>query len=424
MPTRLPVALTPSDSTQGFDFTCFYCGGVALRPGKAIIPSCLTFREAHCPSCGGIFICHLPVGYGDKLGAALDQRTGQARSIQRSVWFLERLERAWGKKEKRKVRLTRESFAPLRRPLLVNCMDSMYGHCLQLMFTIPTLRQEYPDRDIIVLVQDFARWMVPDGVAEIWSADLSLREGSLWFDDLALQIDERLASLPPVETAGFFGLERPDIAKFTRAAAFDYASVASLRQSVVSLVWREDRCWTAVPPTRPEAEAAEEQAELMTVLAETVRAGIPELDIAVVGIGSRGRFPSWITDLRVSSGARIDEHAWLQRYAKSHVVIGVHGSNMLLPSAHAATAIELVPRNKWQHVGDTYDFVRARDGLTALRQIRFLPLSIDVEELALITRVQIRQAKMGSFWRQEYGLPEDQRAALRAAFGHVFAYLD
>jgi hypothetical protein len=35
-----------------------------------------------------------------------------------------------------------------------------------------------------------------------------------------------------------------------------------------------------------------------------------------------------------------------------HIVIGVHGSNTLLKSAHVGSMIELVPHNRWSNMGE------------------------------------------------------------------------
>ena len=34
-------------------------------------------------------------------------------------------------------------------------------------------------------------------------------------------------------------------------------------------------------------------------------------------------------------------------YSESRMVVGVHGSNMLLPTAHAGMAVDLMPRDRW-----------------------------------------------------------------------------
>ena len=41
------------------------------------------------------------------------------------------------------------------------------------------------------------------------------------------------------------------------------------------------------------------------------------------------------------------ELAWCRMYAGSQVVVGVHGSNMILPTAHAAGCVEILPHDRY-----------------------------------------------------------------------------
>ena len=74
------------------------------------------------------------------------------------------------------------------------------------------------------------------------------------------------------------------------------------------------------------------------------RRGIASLDFAVAGLGTPEGLPNKILDLRFSEVTV--ERALCDRYAQSHVVVGVHGSHMLLPSAHAGAVIELMPEER------------------------------------------------------------------------------
>ena len=44
------------------------------------------------------------------------------------------------------------------------------------------------------------------------------------------------------------------------------------------------------------------------------------------------------------------EKEWCGIYAKSHLIIGIHGSNMLIPTSLAAGFIEILPKHKIPHM--------------------------------------------------------------------------
>jgi hypothetical protein len=116
-------------------------------------------------------------------------------------------------------------------------------------------------------------------------------------------------------------------------------------------------------------------------LARELRAAFPKLDFAVCGQGSFGIFPDWIADLRRPRADAEANTSWCERAAKSHVVIGVLGSQMMLPSGHAGGVIDLVPSDFLRNVL-TDIWVTADDVREALFLYRTLPLGTDAVSLA------------------------------------------
>ena len=105
-----------------------------------------------------------------------------------------------------------------------------------------------------------------------------------------------------------------------------------------------------------------------------------DIQFSIVGIGKFGEFPSWINDLRSTQINSLTERNWCELYSKSHIVIGVHGSNMLLPSAHAGSTIALMPIDRWGNVIQDF-LVKQYDTRKALLLYRCLPISIHDNEL-------------------------------------------
>jgi hypothetical protein len=77
------------------------------------------------------------------------------------------------------------------------------------------------------------------------------------------------------------------------------------------------------------------------------------------------------------------EKAWCERYSKSHIVIGVHGSNMHLPSALAGSTIELIPEDRY---GNALQDIQPGEGDIRgnLFRYRLLPLSTSAETVSAI----------------------------------------
>lgn len=148
--------------------------------------------------------------------------------------------------------------------------------------------------------------------------------------------------------------------------------------------------------------STQEQLDRVVELADRIRERLPDLSFAVAGVGEPGGLPDWILDLRVARPDEADERVLCQRYADSHVVIGVHGSNMLLPSAHAGAVLELLPQAKLGNLLDDI-LVRREDQRETLFDYRVLPMSTPIKALAevvvsmLLTRSRM-SLNMGHDW--------------------------
>lgn len=78
----------------------------------------------------------------------------------------------------------------------------------------------------------------------------------------------------------------------------------------------------------------------------------PSITFYATGIGNTGKIHEKINDLRVKSISLENELAWMEIYSKSHLVIGVHGSYMIIPISLAAGFLDLVPRYKLPNFGE------------------------------------------------------------------------
>ncbi len=77
---------------------------------------------------------------------------------------------------------------------------------------------------------------------------------------------------------------------------------------------------------------------------------IPSANFYIIGIGKTGTLPSFINDIREEKLTNEVEVKWCKVYSDSHIVVGVHGSNMILPTALSAGFIEILPQNRYGNI--------------------------------------------------------------------------
>lgn len=388
------------------DHTCPYCQ-VPLAVRGWYIPGMRNLADLKCPQCGLDFYGDLPAGHGLYYPMLLERATGIVHGQHHVDWFANWLRDSYAHRVNTPIGFSVEDFRPLRQIVLLNCLDVLYGHCLLKLLNAQYYLDHHPELDLVVLVPRFLRWMVPDGVVAIWTADLPLGRGIEWNDWLAAEINRQIE---PLEKGWLsVALSHPypadyDIKRFTRVRPFPVDEWDTrLERPTVTFIWREDRIWQNVNHYGCFQKLVQrlkrrlglsqhllhEQKQQVVSLAQALRRTFPQLDFAIAGLGCSGGLPNWISDLRSLEIDEYVEKTWCERYAKSHIVIGVHGSNMLLPSAHAGAVIELVPGERWGNLIQDI-LVVGQDIRETMYRYRFLPLDTSPTVIAEVIKFLLR----------------------------------
>ncbi len=371
-----------------------------------LITGMRNLADLHCPRCGSEFYGDLPSGQALYTPILLDKKSGVVCDDYNIAWFSGWLFDSYAKRTKEPLGFEVRKLSKVKnKVVLLNCLDTLYGHSLLKLLNAQHYINRQPDVSLIVMLPPFLEWMLPDGVAEAWIVDLPLRRGTEWNDWLADEISERLKSFPEVYLSVAFShphIEDFDIERFTRILPFPLENFGKHQKNpVITFIWREDRLWETVnsaTSTRFEKikrrlgisqKRRNEQTRKVVKLAECLRGDFPLVDFAVVGLGKADDLPDWISDFRLTKPDTEAEREWCGRYAESHLVVGVHGSNMLLPSAHAGGVIELIGEERQGNFLQDILFRRS-DSREMFFRYRFVPHSTVPEDLARLVSTMLR----------------------------------
>jgi hypothetical protein len=385
---------------------CPYCQ-VPLTVHGWYIPGMRNLAALRCPQCKREFYGDLPAGHGLYYPALIEQSTGIVHDEYGIKWFARWLRESYANRVDISVDFSVEELQETKRPVLLNCLDKLYGHCLLKLLNAQYYLDHCPDFDLIVLVPRFLRWMVPEGVAAIWTVGLPLKRGIEWNDWLAAEIKRQIEPLEACWLSVAFSHPHPedyDIERFTQVRPFPIDEWATrLKRPMVTFIWREDRVWRDVSRYGRFRRLAQklkrrlglvqppldDQRQRVIALAQALHQAFPKLDFAVAGLGRPGGLPNWIVDLRTLEINEHVERAWCERYAQSYVVIGVHGSNMLLPSAHAGAVVELVPAKRWGNLVQDI-LLTTGDVRGIMYRYKFLPLDTSATTVAEVVASLLR----------------------------------
>lgn len=389
------------------DHACPRCAVKLVAQGW-YIPGMRNLADLKCPNCNRLYFGDLPVGHGLYYPMLLDRTDGFVYDSHGVEFFSKLLRNSYSNRVSSKLDFQVETFKAIKNALLLNCMDFLYGHSLTKLLNAQYYLDNYPDIDLIVLVPRFLRWLVPEGVAAIWTVNLPLARGAEWNDWLAIELRRLIQSLGSCHLSLSIPNPHPtdfNIERFTRLRPFPINEwVDRLARPTVTFVWREDRIWSIednrdfVPPvgsvknyeTKSTEDMLKQQRLLVVKLAETLRHLWPKLRFSVVGLGVMGRFPDWIVDMRKRTIDETTERIWCDQYVNSHVVIGIHGSNMLLPSAHAGTIIDLMPEDRWGNLGQDV-LMNVGDVRELMCRCIFVPISNSPSTISAITSSLLRE---------------------------------
>lgn len=374
--------------------TCPTCGA-HLAPQGVRWQGMHVGVQTACSACGSHFVEDLPVAHAVNYPYMADLTHRQLFRVRHdwaAEWFGEPFLQSLLQPDEADLPITKEVFARRDRVILLNCLDNFYGHCLLRLLNAERHLREDADLGLIVIVPRLLRWLVPDGVAEVWTVDLPLKHGTRYyraFDAFVAEQCERFHEIYVSRAHSHPG--RFDVSTFTRVPKYE----AQGGERRVTFIWREDRLW--MPPSLQgalnrlglKALTCWIQNRKVQRLFDTMRSQLPEVRFAVGGLGTSTRFPAWIEDRRVERYDDEREQDACRLYASSSLVVGIHGSNMLLPSGHAGMTLDLMPDNRWGNIGQDILYQEPDPRLASYRY-RFVPQDGRLETLATIAVSMLR----------------------------------
>lgn len=251
--------------------------------------------------------------------------------------------------------------------VLLNCLDNCFGHVFIKLWNVQTLLKNHPDKHIIVLAPALADWMIPAGVGEKWLIQYNLTQGASLLAGLDDFIKKEISrfekvglSQVPIHLDHHKHIDLEALVGKKRFKLEDFTTLPPQ----ITFALREDRFWLGslvigklylasikfglLNPLR--FLFLWRQRYLVKQVRKLISKEFPLVSIYLTGIGNSLSYGDGFRDLRVTKPTYETESKWNEIYAGSHVVIGVHGSNMLIPTALSAGFINLIPRYKIDHL--------------------------------------------------------------------------
>lgn len=334
-----------------------------------VIPGMRCLADTICPSCGSRYYVDLPVSHALWYPVTLDKETAEIYEPFNVHWFSNPLREGFLNPVNSEIVPVVHKFYESDRLIIVNCLDFLYGHSLMNLLNVQRYLDNYPEQGCCVLVPTQLVHLVPDGVAEIWEFPIAIKDGWKWYPSLQSWISQQLAkrqecflspAYPHPSTHAY------DIRRFVRDLP-DISPETEKYQPLVLFNYREDRLW---------GRSLQAQQRHLQKLYNKLSAIFPQMAFVLIGFGDSNQIlPSGaeMIDLRTDKFDVERDRLWMAYMSAADCTVGVHGSNMLLPSALAKATVELLPKSRLENTVQSFLFAPdKRDPRHALLYYRLL----------------------------------------------------
>lgn len=319
--------------------------------------------DCTCQGCGLRFLQTVPVGHHVSHTVSIGLGNGKLYAPKIPLdWLSLSVSKAWNNRSNADVKIEKRIYRECDRIVLLNTLDSIYGHSLLKLYNASFHLDHHREFGLVIIVSRNMEWLIPAECAEAWVVDLSLSQLAVGYEQIHGFVANELTRFREVYASRAYShpdFETVKIEHFTGVPPFALTNFTLLKPTI-TFVLREDRWWfpsiidywfyrvcrrlhllkwgSRVLSAR--------QNRLVKRTITLLKRSFPDVTIHIVGLGRTGGLDSRVNDKRAVAVTPQIEKDWCLIYSQSHVVFGVHGSNLLLPTAHAAACVEILPTDR------------------------------------------------------------------------------
>lgn len=334
-------------------FACPVCGQ-EMEAKKIVWQGIHTCVESECKECQRTFYQDLRIGQSIFTQYSVDINTFELFGLDRAEdWYGIPFQNSLKYPNNKKIDFEKVIYKLYDKIIIINCIDYLYGHSLLKLLNAEKHLKNNPQFGVIVIVPKFLEWMLPKGIAEKWVFNIPLKSGQDFFIDFNNIIQNEIKRFSEVHICKATHPKYFNITNFTGVKIHDFQK----EDFRITFIWRENRIWINSSLFQKiinklnlkilKNGLLSWQKRKVVKLFSKLRKTFPNSKFTVAGIGNYDKFPFWIDNKIVNNISDDIEKELCEIYSDSRIVIGVHGSNMLLPSAHAGMIIDLMPTERW-----------------------------------------------------------------------------
>ncbi|TAF65597.1 MAG: hypothetical protein EAZ55_08545 [Cytophagales bacterium] len=389
------IALNPD---YQYPCQCPKCKNNQIQTQKIRLQGIHLLAQCQCKTCHYHFLINLPTGHGLYYPTAIGTDDLQLYPHPLAIkWLAQPLLEAYQNPDNTPIEIEQKVKKQYKEVIFLNCLDFLYGHALLKLLNAQQYLEKHPDKGLILLITPNFEWLIPEGVAEVWILKTPMRKTQKWLTALENFFDQKRTQYQQIYISPAHS--HPDFRKidpslFFHEKRFDINKFQE-NNYTITFIWRHDRLWLRHPFWELLLIASQRikalawcknllialQDDKIRKTIKKIRKAIPEVQIYITGQGKKtNTFAKIAQDLRTEQIDTPTEKQWAKIYSQSHIVVGIHGSNMIIPTALAGGFVEILPKDRIGNI--TQDIALPYDYKDMLFLGRFLPMNTTPKQLA------------------------------------------
>jgi hypothetical protein len=346
-------------------FSCPECHTEQPTIREVLIQPVCEMADCQCRKCGLAFYQSLPVGHTAHETISVSKASGKVFGSETS-WLSGIAQQISKLSGKEKFTIKKRVFRDAKNVVILNTLDFLYGHVLLKLLNAENHLSQHKGLGLIVIVPKSFEWLIPSGCAETWVVHGKLNDFRYGYEAIQTFIKQQMVRFDKVYLSKAYShpdLAKIDIARFTGVRPFNLQRFHELTPTI-TVILREDRWWftnildywTYRVCRKFKLQSlgnkflSWRQNCLVKKTIKEVQQKLPSAECIIVGLGKTGMFGNLAKDMRQTDLNSTIESDWCRVYARSHVVVGVHGSNMLLPTGLSAGCVEILPVDRYPNI--------------------------------------------------------------------------
>ena len=396
-------------------YTCPVCERRLVLHGFAVT-GVRNVVEGTCLDCKREFFVDAPTDQAIYTPITVDKRTREVFDPTDSVWFSRMLVNSLRDRVTPPPPMEKRCFREVDELILINCLDYCYGHSLEKLSNVLFYLDHCAHLGIWVLVPKQLAHLVPPGVAEVWEVDLPWRQFMRWHTQLEVHVRQHMQSKRRTYLGVTYPQPNPRSYDLVRLLGPEPAAPVVVGSPVVVVAYREDRTWGGT---------VRRQRRRLVRLYEALSAVYPNFAFVLAGFGRKAHFGDGLLDRRTDTFDPDLEREWIALCRQADCVIGVHGSNMHIPSRLARNTIELLPVDRLPNVLQDLQVSADEAPLDVLFHYRLLYGNQSLDDIApeVVAATVRSQIDLGPSFHLRNDLDMQPRHAAKESEGELRAWL-